>query len=154
VGDTNTALEATLQFAVAANTNNVSRIELFGTGGSLGSVVNQSSATFAVAASYLGIGLHLFYAVVTTGSGAQYRTETRWMRIVGAESPFLLSLKSPPPSLSWPASAGRGYDVLTSTNPGGAMQVTASITPTNSTAVWTDTNPAAPQRFYRVRTSD
>ena len=154
VGDTNTALEATLQFAVAANTNNVSRIELFGTGGSLGSVVNQSSATFAVAASYLGIGLHLFYAVVTTGSGAQYRTETRWMRIVGAESPFLLSLKSPPPSLSWPASAGRGYDVLTSTNPGGVMQVTASITPTNSTAVWTDTNPAAPQRFYRVRTSD
>ena len=44
VGDTNTALEAILQFSVAANAGNISKIELFSTGGSRGSVINQSNA--------------------------------------------------------------------------------------------------------------
>src|ERR1017187_5294602 len=35
LGDTNIALEVTLQFCVVANTNNISKIELFSTGGSL-----------------------------------------------------------------------------------------------------------------------
>ncbi len=73
VGDTNTALEATLQFSVVANTNGVTKIELFSTGGSLAVVTNQSSAVFAVAGTTLGAGLHPFYAVVTAGGGQQYR---------------------------------------------------------------------------------
>ncbi|MCX6926526.1 MAG: TIGR03790 family protein, partial [Verrucomicrobia bacterium] len=43
LGDTNTALEATLQFSVVANTNGISKIELFSTGGPLESVLNQSN---------------------------------------------------------------------------------------------------------------
>ncbi len=64
MGDTNTALEATLQFSVVANTNNISKIELFSTGGSLGSVASQSNAVFSVAGASLGLGLHPFYALM------------------------------------------------------------------------------------------
>jgi uncharacterized protein (TIGR03790 family) len=154
LGGTNTALEATLQFAVVSNTNNIRKIELFSTGGSLGSVSNQSTAPFAVAASYLGIGLHPFYAVVTANTGVQYRTETKWFRIIGPDLAFPVSLVTPPPTIWWPATAGRGYDVLTMTSPGSPMQLTASLTPSNCAATWVDTNPPVPQRFYRVRTSN
>ncbi len=153
VGDTNTALEATLQFAVVANTNNIARIELFSTGGSLTNVLNQSSAVFAVPGTSLGLGLHPFYAVVTASSGIQYRTETKWIRLVGADSPFPVSIAAPPPRLAWPAAAGRGYDILSATSLGAAFQTAASVTPSNSAAQWTDTNAAVRQRFYRVRTS-
>jgi uncharacterized protein (TIGR03790 family) len=153
LGDTNTALEATLQFSVVANTNNISRIELFSTGGSRASVLNQSNAVFSVGGISLGLGLHPFYAIVTASSGRQYRTETKWIRLVGAESPFPVSLSDPPPKLAWPAAAGRSYDILSTTNPGSAFQTSGSITPSNSAAQWTDTNAAAPRRFYRVRTS-
>lgn len=154
VGGTNAALEATLQFSVVANTNSISEIELFSTGGSLGSVLNQSSATFPVAANFLGVGRHPFYAVVTANTGLQYRTETKWIRIIAAEPAFAISLTAPPPALSWPATAGRSYDVLTATNPASAMQVTASLVSSNSAATWLDTNPPVPQRFYRIRTSN
>jgi hypothetical protein len=109
VGDTNTALEATLQFSVVANTNNISRIELFSTGGSRASAVNQSNPVFSVAGINLGLGLHPFYAIVTASSGKQYRTETKWIRLVGADSAFPVSLAVPPPKLAWPAAAGRSY---------------------------------------------
>ena len=154
LGDTNTALEATLQFSVAANTNNISKIELFSTGGSLANVVNQSNAVFSVAGTNLGLGLHPFYAIVTANSGQQYRTETQWIRLVGADSPFPVSLVAPPAMLTWPAAAGRSYDILSTTNLTNALQPTATVTPSNSAAQWTDTNPAAPRRFYRVRTSN
>ena len=154
LGGTNTALEATLQFAVVANTSSISKIQMFSTGGSLGSVSNQSTGTFTVAASYLGIGLHPFYAVVTANTGVQYRSETKWIRIIGPDSAFPVSLVTPPPTIWWPATAGRGYDVLTMTSPGSPVQLTASLTPSNSVATWTDTNSPAPQRFYRVRTSN
>ena len=88
LGGTNTALEATLQFSVVANTNNISKIELFSTGGSLASVLNQSNAVFSVAGTNLGLGLHPFYAIVTASSGKQYRTETKWIRLVGAGLAF------------------------------------------------------------------
>jgi len=65
LGDTNMALEATLQFSVVANTNNITRIELFSTGGALTNVTSQSSANFSLAAINLGVGLHPFYAMVT-----------------------------------------------------------------------------------------
>jgi hypothetical protein len=98
--------------------------------------------------------LHPFYAVVTASSGVQYRTETKWIRIIGADAPFPVSLTAPPPALWWPATAGRSYDVLSTTNTANVMQVTASLIPSNSTAAWADTNPPVPQRFYRVRTSN
>ena len=98
-GGSNTLVGATLQFSVVANTNNIAKIELFSTGGSLGSVANQSNATFSVAGTNLDLGLHPFYALVTGSDGKQYRTETRWIRLIGPDSPFSLSLKALPPVL-------------------------------------------------------
>jgi uncharacterized protein (TIGR03790 family) len=152
-GDSNTAVSATLQFTVLANTNNIGRIELFSTGGSLGSVLNLSNATFSVAGTSLGVGLHPFYAVVTANSGSQYRTETKWIRLLGPEPPFQVSLASYPTVLRWPATAGRSYDILSTTNITNTFQLNSTLTPSNSAAQWNDPNPAPPRRFYRVRTS-
>ena len=154
LGDTNTALEATLQFSVVANTNNISRIELFSTGGSMASVINQSNVVFFIAGTNLGLGLHPFYAIVTAGSGQQYRTETKWVRLVGADSVFPVSLAGPPPKLAWPAAAGRSYDILSTTNLSAGFQTSLTVTPANSAAEWTDTNAPPLRRFYRVRTSN
>ena len=151
VGGTNTALESTLQFNVAANPNNVTRLELFSTGGSLGAVVNQSSATFSVVATNLGLGLHPFYAVATGGAGTTYRTPTLWFRLVGLDSPFLLQVTNPIPTLVWPAAAGRSYDILTAPAANGPYTLRSSFTPTNSTALWRDPSPPPVRAFYRVR---
>jgi uncharacterized protein (TIGR03790 family) len=62
---------------VAANTNSVSQILLYTTGGFLTGATNQPSATFAVSGSPLGAGEHPFYALVTTTNGFRYRTETQ-----------------------------------------------------------------------------
>jgi hypothetical protein len=153
VGDSNSAVEATLQFSVVANTNNIGQIELFSTGGSLGVVAGQAAATFSVPGTNLGVGLHPFYALVTTASGAQYRTETKWIRLLGPEPPFALSITTPPPTLSWSATAGRSYDILTASNLGQVFHLNATLTPSNSAARWTDPAPGTPQRFYRVRPS-
>lgn len=72
----------TLQIRVAASTNNVRAIKLYSTGGLLGTVNNQSSATFSIAGPDLGIGLHPFYAIVETTAGLQYRTEPQHVRLV------------------------------------------------------------------------
>lgn len=151
--DTNAAVEATLQFSVAANTSAVASIELFSTGGSLGVVSNQASATFSVAGTNLDLGLHPFYAVVTAGDGAQYRTETKWVRLLGLEAPFPLAVASPPPALSWPAVAGRRYDILSTDSLTNAFQVRDQVTPTNGIGQWTDFNAGSAARYYRVRTS-
>ncbi len=152
LGGTNTALEATLQFAVAVNTNNLTKLELFSTGGALGVFNNVDSATFAIAASYLGIGLHPFYALVTRSDGQQYRTDTKWLRIVGAESPFAVSVLGPAPTLTWPASAGRPYQILSAIEATNTFTPRAAVTPTNSTGLWSETNNTASQRYYRVKT--
>jgi len=152
LGGTNTALEATLRFEVVANTNSITKIELFSTGGSLGASNNVASATFAIAASYLGIGLHPFYALVTRSDGQQYRTETKWLRIVGAEPPFAVSVLGPAPTLTWPAAAGRPYQILSATEASNTFTPRAAVTPTNSTGSWSETNNISPQRYYRVKT--
>jgi len=151
--DTNTALEATMMFSVLANTNNITKIELFSTGGSWESVSNQSSAAFSVPASNLGVGLHPFYAIVTRNDGKQYRTETKWIRILAGEAPFRLSIAGTAPMLSWPATAGRQYEVLSATNPASAFELRESLIPTNSAGQWVETNNTPPKQFYRVRTS-
>ena len=153
VCDTNTALEATLQFSVAANTNNITNIELFSNGGLLASAASQSSAVFSVAGTNLGLGLHPFYALVTRADGKQYQTETKWIRLIGADSPFRLAVAPRSAALSWTATAGRSYDVLSATNITDTLAVRNSVTPTNAAGKWADTNSAAPQQFYRVRTS-
>lgn len=154
VGGTNTDVGATLQFGVAANAGSVSRIELFSTGGSLGVVSNRPTASFAVPGSVLDLGLHPLYAVITGADGKQYRTETRWMRLIGPEPPFALSLTAVPQVLSWPATAGRTYNVLSVTSLWSAFEPVATVVPSNSAGQWADTNAAVPQRFYRVRTSN
>src|SRR5208283_4544716 len=149
-GASNTVLNFTLLFSVAANTNTISQIELFSTGGSLGVVSSQSNATFAVAATNLGVGLHPFYAVVTRSDGRQYRTETKWIRIGGAEPPFGLTLTALPPAIAWPATAGRLYEVLGTTNLTNAFLLRDTVTPSNSPGVWIDTLTGVPQQYYRV----
>ena len=151
-GASNTVLNFTLLFSVTANTNAIAKIELFSTGGSVGAESNQFSATFAVAATNLGVGLHPFYAVVTRNDGKQYRTETKWIRIGEAEPPFGLALTTPPPLLTWPATAGQLYEVLSATNITDTFQLRDSVTPTNSPGSWTETMTGAPRQFYRVRT--
>jgi len=149
-GAANTVLNFTLLFSVAANTNTISTIELFTTGGSVGVVSNLSSATFAVAATNLGVGLHPFYAVVTRSDGKQYRTGTEWIRIGGSEPPFGLTLTAPPPIIGWPATAGRLYEVLSATNVKDTFQLRGLVTPSNSPGLWIDSITGAPQQFYRV----
>ena len=149
-GASNTVLNFTLLFSVAANTNTISTIELFTTGGSASIASNQFSATFAVAATNLGIGLHPFYAVVTRSDGKQYRTGTEWIRIGGAEPPFGLTLTLPPPAIAWPATAGRLYEVLSATNVTDTFQSRGTVTPSNSPGLWIDTVTGVPQQFYRV----
>jgi uncharacterized protein (TIGR03790 family) len=151
-GASNTVLNFTLLFSVAANTSTISTIELFTTGGSVGVVSNLSSATFTVAATNLGIGLHPFYAVVTRNDGKQYRTGTRWIRIGGSEPPFGLTMTASPPAITWPATAGQLYEVLSATNVAGPFQLRASVTPSNAVGNWMETITGAPQQFYRVLT--
>ncbi len=153
LGGSNTAVTATLQFTVTANTNNISRIELFSTGGSLGAVTNQPTATFSLPGTNLDLGLHPFYALVTATSGQSYRTETTWIRLIGPEPSFALQVTALPATLIWLATAGRSYDVLSTTNLSIPFQVRASIVPANSQARWIETNPAPLQLFYRVRVS-
>lgn len=152
LGGTNTALESTLQFAVVVNTNNITKIEMFSTGGLFATSNNTSSATFSIAATNLGIGLHPFYALVTRSDGKQYRTETQWMRIVGAEQPFSVTATGVPPELTWPATAGRSYQVVSATNLNDPFTLRAALTPSNSTGIWIETNATPAQRLYRVKT--
>jgi uncharacterized protein (TIGR03790 family) len=70
---------------VVANTNDVSAIELYSTGGLVASTTNQSAATFTVVTSQLGAGRHPFWAQVQTLSGLKYRTETYWVQLVNSQ---------------------------------------------------------------------
>jgi hypothetical protein len=80
---TNSApVQGTYHIQVAANTNNVSLITLYSTGGVLGAVTNQSTATFEVAGTNLWAGWHPFYAIVRTAGGHGCRTRTQWARLV------------------------------------------------------------------------
>ncbi len=154
-GGSNIAVEAALQFAVTANTNSIAKIELFSTGGLLATVTNQSTAGFSVPGTNLDLGLHPFYAIVTANDGKQYRTETKFIRLVGFESPFPIQLTGPPSFLlSWPAIAGRSYDVLSANIVTNAFPLRDTVIPTNfGVYQWIETNPNSPQRFYRVRVS-
>jgi uncharacterized protein (TIGR03790 family) len=80
---TNSAsVRGTYHIQVAANTNDVSLITLYSTGGALGAVTNQSTATFGVTGTNLWAGWHPFYAMVKTSGGLAYRTGTQWVQLV------------------------------------------------------------------------
>jgi uncharacterized protein (TIGR03790 family) len=80
-GDT-APVAGTYHIQVTANTNTIRSIRLFSTGGCLGAVTNQASATFAVDGRALGAGLHPFYALIESSTGPRYRTQTRSTRLV------------------------------------------------------------------------
>jgi hypothetical protein len=153
-GGTNSFVGNILQFGVIANTNNVSKIELFATGGSLGSVLGQSNAVFNVAGTNLGVGLHPFYALITTATGKQYRTQTIWIRLLVTEPPFPVSISAPPLKLTWPATPGKTYNILSTTNLTIPFQVRDSVTVPTALGQWTETNSTSRQRFYRLQTSN
>ena len=81
LGATN-SVQGAYHIQVAANTNNVNSIALFGTGGVIASTTNQASTSFTIGGTNLGVGLHPFYALVQTSSGSAYRTQTQWVRFV------------------------------------------------------------------------
>ncbi len=82
LGVTNTVpVGGSFQILVNANTNNVSLITLFSTGGPFATVTNESAATFQVAGTNFWQGAHPFYAVVQTFSGLQYRTQTQTVTV-------------------------------------------------------------------------
>ena len=73
-------VQGTYHIQVAANTNTVTLITLFSTGGALDMATNQSLAIFQVNGTNLWAGLHPFYALVQTSDGLEYRTQTQWVR--------------------------------------------------------------------------
>jgi uncharacterized protein (TIGR03790 family) len=152
-GGTNAALEATLVFSITVNTSAVASIELFSTGGSLGSVTNQVQATFSIPGAVLGAGLHPFYAVVTSSSGAQYRTETKCLRLISGQAPFALAIAGNPPTLSWPAVAGRAYEVFSTDDLIDSFKLRETVVPTNDAGWWSEGAYPATNRFYRVGTA-
>jgi hypothetical protein len=102
----------------------------------------------------VGVGLHPFYAIVTAATGKQYRTQTIWIRFFETEPPFPVSISMPPLKLTWPATPGKTYNVLSSTNFTIPFQVRDSVTVSNALGQWTETNAAAMQRFYRLQTTN
>jgi uncharacterized protein (TIGR03790 family) len=148
------ALTDALQWTVTANTNAIRAIELFSTGGSLGVASNTATVLFSVACSFLGEGLHPFWATVTDAYGNGYRTEKAFVRIMAAPPvpPFMVSVAANPIRLSWPAVAGHGYQVLSTDDFLNPFDLQATLSATNTGfLLWTDPQPAAAQRFYRVR---
>ena len=144
---TNATLDQQLQFTVTANASDISRIELFSTGGSVGVATNQTAAVFIVSAADLGLGLHPFYAVVTDQAGNRYQTQTVWYRILPT---ITLTLSGTPLMLTWPAIAGRQYEVQSTTNLTTDFETVATMVATNSIIQWpiSTTGSAA---FYRVQ---
>ena len=74
-------VQGTYHIQITANTNTVSSITLFSTGGALGMATNVSTATFDVNGTNLWAGLHPFYALVETSDGLKYRTATQCIRL-------------------------------------------------------------------------
>jgi uncharacterized protein (TIGR03790 family) len=157
---TNTSLEPLLEIAVTANAGNIASIQLFSTGGLLASTTNQSSAIFPITLSNLDIGLHPFYAIVTDNSGHQYRTQTQCIGLVGVsyaganllgvDYSIPVQVTGPAPVLTFPATAGRAYNILSTTNLSNPFQLVATVTPTNSVGQYAETNTAPAQQFYRI----
>jgi uncharacterized protein (TIGR03790 family) len=145
---TNATLDMQLQFTVSASLPNISRIELFTTGGSAGVVSNQQVAVFSLSSASLGLGLHPFYALVTDTAGDRYQTQTDWIRIIPS---ITVAISGPPLTLSWQAIPGRQYDILSTTNLSAAFQKVASVTASNTVVQWPISATNGTAGFYRVK---
>jgi hypothetical protein len=145
---TNATLDMPLQFSITASTNDISRIELFSTGGSIGVVSNLQTAVFTAPSGLLGLGLHPFYALVTDTPGHRYQTQTVWIRLVPS---FGLSISPNPLTLSWEAIPGQRYEVLATTNITTGFKPVASVTAASTLAQWPISAPGGPAGFYRVQ---
>jgi hypothetical protein len=77
-------VQGTYHIQVDANTNTISQITLFSTGGVLDMAINVSTTIFQVSGTNLWDGLHPFYALVETADGLKYRTQTQWVRLGAA----------------------------------------------------------------------
>jgi uncharacterized protein (TIGR03790 family) len=153
VAGTNVLINTPLQFTITASVGNISRTELFSTGGSLGVVSNQQTAIFTAPSAILGVGLHPFYALVTDTAGRRYQTQTAWIRLVPPVLPFSLSISPSPLTLFWTAVPGQRYQVLATTNIISSFQPVASVTATTSVSQWPISAPGGPTAFYRVQVS-
>ena len=147
---TNATLDMPLQFSVTANANNIARIELFSTGGSIGVSSNQASAVFTAPSAALGLGLHPFNALVTDTVGHQFQTQTYWIRLIPS---FQINISSQPLTLSWGAIPGQGYDVLATPSLSSPFQTVTSLVATSAIVRWPIPMSAANASFYRVRLS-
>lgn len=147
---TNTTLGTPLTLTVSSSGGNISGIELFSTGGSLGIVTNQATATFVVPASFLGVGVHPFYAIVADSAGHRFRTAITWLQII---PDLALALSSAPLTLSWASQPGLSYDILASTNVVAGFHRVGTITATSSESLWViPPGPTGPA-FYRLSLS-
>ena len=77
----NASAQGSYQIHVTANTNKISSITLFTTGGAMAVATNVSDVIFPVHGTNLWEGLHPFYALIEAASGEQYRTRTEWIRL-------------------------------------------------------------------------
>lgn len=76
------AVSGTYHLQVTANVPDVVRVTLFSTGGALETLEGSGPQHFTISGTALGAGLHPFYALVQDRGGRQYRTATRWTRLV------------------------------------------------------------------------
>ena len=146
----NTMLSSTLQFRVIASTNTISKIEIYSTGGLVGSANGVSEANFSVLGGPLGLGLHPFHAIVTATNGERYRTAPILVRLVDSAPSPVIALTTAPQTLSWPAVAGRSYQILAATNSPGPYEPQVTLNATNSFLQWMIPGSQSPA-FYRVR---
>lgn len=152
-GAASTLVGFPLQFTVSANSEALAKTELFSTGG-LAQTATGGQRVFEIDTVRLGAGLHPFYALVTNQSGDQYRTATTYVRLIdpsAPEAPFELTVDDAG-RLTWPATAGRTYEVLKAASLQDSFRPTAEITATNSPVQWTDSAGTLVTSFYRVRT--
>ena len=105
-------------------------------------VTNQGTATFGVSSTFLGPGLHPFYALVTDAMGRRYQTQTVWYDIVPA---ITLTFEGSPPAL-----VNRQYDLQSTTNLAAGFQTAITITATNLDMQWPVTTAGA-ATFFRVK---
>jgi hypothetical protein len=135
-----------LSFAVAANATNITRIELFSTGGLVAAAANRSAVELSAQTTVLGVGQHPFSAVVTDAEGRQYQTATIWEQLPALQ----VSITGPAQTLSWTAIAGRQYNISMTTNLSSPFQPAGTVLATNGPAQWSIPAPQASAAFYRV----
>lgn len=136
---------------ISANQSDISKIELFSTGGLIGVASNVSAFNFAVPSAFLGVGLHPFYARATDSLGNSYRTETIRVRLILPIPPFSLTINPQATELSWSATPGLRYQVMSSSSLTDPFQVIAGAIATNSFIQFPLTNGGGSQTFYRVQ---